>query len=231
MKRIIILAILFLMASTQAFAGIKVSELLADPAFAALDPVQRLENINQRLVDGTLTSSDISGDVASRLFMDAIVSEPDAKARLAKYGELRNRLEKMPQCYELERSLAVQYLAADPATSGDDDLARLKVLLMLENTELISWPAAAALYTGTLANHLASNAQYQAMSHADRITYIRHLAADGVVKDLTATDFIRGEGMALLSELPEAERAAAMAAMEAGLDFFSKSSLNNGYVQ
>lgn len=231
MKRTLILTCLFLLFATQAFAGMKISELLADPAFAALNPVQRLENINQRLTDGALTSSDISGDVTSRLFMDALITEPDATAMIMKYGQLRAAYPKLSSCYELERSLAVQYMATDPQLKGGDDLARLKALLVLENQQVISWPGAAPLYTGILANHLAANSVYQAMSHADRITYIRHLAADGVVKDMIATDFIRGEGMALLSSLPQAEQAAALAAMEAGLDFFSKSSLQGGYAE
>ena len=231
MKKIAAVLIVVLLFASQAFAGPTVSELLASPDFANLDAVKRLEVLNQKLTDETMKSSDISGDIISRLFMDAIVTEPDATARLTKYGQLRASYPKLPSCYELERSLAVQYLAANPATKDADDLVRLKTLLQLENSATISWPAAAALYTGILANHLATNQEYQAMSHADRITYIRHLAADGIVKDLTATDFIRGEGMALLSELPPAEQAPALKAMETGLDFFSKNSLTKGYAE
>ncbi|THB70816.1 MAG: hypothetical protein D6E12_02160 [Desulfovibrio sp.] len=231
MKRVAGIVVVLMMMCGPAYAGMNVSELMADPAFAALDADARLMQLNQRFAVDEVTTSDISGDMVARFFMDAVVGQADAKAMLDKYAALRAQFPDLPQTYDLEQHLAMQYLASDPALNGEDELARLKMLLQLEENEAISWPAAAPLYKGILADHLASNPEYQTMDHAGRIQYIRHLAADGVVKDLTATTFVRTEGMEMLSELPEAERAAAFEAMQAGLDFFSKSALEEGYVE
>ncbi len=232
MKRLIpvVLAAAF-MATPLFAAGLKISGLMADPAFSALDPVQRLESLNGQLSDKRLSSSDLSGDLTARLFMDAIVGEADPGKRLDRYAQLRAANPKLPQTYELEQHLATQVLAGDPATKGGDELAKLRSLLRMENEKKISWPAAAPLYTGMLSAHLSGNAEYQQMSAADKIKYIRRITAEGVVKEMTATNFIRGVGWEMLSAMPVAQQAAALKAMEPGLDFFSKSSLGRGYAE
>lgn len=231
MKKLLCAFMLVSIMAAPALAGLKMTELMQDPEFAQADPIARLQMLDKKMVDKTIKTSDISGDLAARLYMDAIVDVTDPTARLDKYAQIMAGLEKMPTSYPLESHLLCEYLAKNPIAKQADLLTKLKLLLQLEEEKKISWPAAAPVYTGMITYHLVTNAEYQAMSNEDKLKYIKKLSDEGYVKDLSSSRFTKGVGLEILSATPVENQAATLTGLEPILDFFTKSMLSKGYVE
>jgi len=205
------------------------TELVAGDAFANAGSEQRLELLNKQLESKELKSSDLSGDLMVRLFNDCIKSEKEAPARLDAYAKLRNQFNKLPQTYELEVHLIVNYLATTPEGQKGDLVGMMKHIQTLLDAKKTCWPSVGALHEGMLAAHLVSNTDYQKMVAKDKLGYIKKLVGEAAFKEMTSTRFVRGVVADVLMDIGEDQRKAAYDELLPMLDTFTKTSISNSY--
>jgi hypothetical protein len=231
MKKGVLMVLVFSMLCSLTFAAPakKFSDLMTDEAFAKATSEQRLELVHKKLEAKEFASGEINGDLATRLFMDRLKEEKDPDARFSAYGQLRGKFNKLPATFELEGFLAQEYLAATPEGQKGDLVGMMKNLLQAANDKKISWPGHASLHEGMFCAYLVSHAEFNKMTAKDKLAFIKKLVDDKVVKDMTTTRFSRGILGKALSEV-EADKQKAVFEEAAGvLDFFTKTSIQNGY--
>lgn len=231
MKKLLFVATLniMLLANPGFGASMKFSDLAKDEAFAKGTPEQRLEYVNKKLESKELKSSDINIDLTSRLLFDALKDEKDQAKRLDLYGQLRGKNSKLSQTYELESSLICGFLASIPEGQKSDLPAMMKMIQKFQDEKKVSWPAVAPLHEGMLAAYLIAHADYQKMSVKDKLVFIKKLAADKVIAELTSSKFSRGVVSVALSEAGPDKIKALFDELKGEMDFFTKSFTQGGY--
>ncbi|PKL44207.1 MAG: hypothetical protein CVV41_06115 [Candidatus Riflebacteria bacterium HGW-Riflebacteria-1] len=229
-KSFLLVTCCFLLSAAVVCAAPKTySELVAGEAFAKAAPAQRLEMLNSQLDSKELKSSDLSGDLMVRLFNDCIHSEKEAPARLDAYAKLRNQFNKLPQTYELETNLIVNFLATTAEGQKGDLVGMMKHIQTLLDAKKTCWPVVAPLHEGMLAAHLVSNAEYQKMSAKDKLAYVKKLVGESAFKDMTGTRFVRGVVTDVLMVTAEDQQKAVYDELVPLLDTFTKIAIPNGY--
>lgn len=231
MKRVLFVLFAISLIATTVWAAPpkKFSDLLKDEAFAKATAEQRLEWINAKIDKKEFTSSEISGDIITRLYFDRLKDEKDAAARLNTYGQLRGKFNKISQTYEIEVHLATEFLAATPEGQKADLVAMLKMVTLMQADKKISWPAAAPLYEGMLSAHLATNADYQKMSAKEKLTYLKKLNDDKVVGNMTTNRFARCVAAVALTEAGPEKQKAVFDELAPIMCFFTKTAVTGGY--
>ncbi len=210
--------------------GKKGSELMEISEFAAADPEARLDWVNKKLESKEFTSSDINSDLMTRLIMDVLVKEATPKDQMTKYGEIRGKYTKLVSTYELEKHLAVQYLATVPEAISADSKGKCKIIHSLHKKGTLSWPGIADVLTGMMAYHLATDEEYQAMTPMQKIDYLSSLDGLKVVSNMTSATFSKCIATEVLSGTPEDRRPELINEINATADFFTKSSVQKGFL-
>ena len=167
----------------------------------------------------------------SRLLFESVKEEKTIEATLNKYAAIRKSHKRLPSATELEKSFVVRYLSESKAAKGKDTVTQLKLLKGLEDSGKISWPTIASVYTGLLTHHLATNAAYQKKNHYQKIQYVRELESKGVIKSLTAAEFLKGLSFQYLSSLPKGEQKKKAASIGKEVGFFTKSTVKAAYME
>ena len=228
-RRILSLTLVICLLAAPVFAkSINIPDLMGDEAFAKAAPEQRLAMLNQQIADKKIQSHEVSGDIWARLFMDVLVGVKDPKARIEKYGQLRNQYPKTGTTYDLETTLCNDFLAvAKPKTI----LERIKMIQELSDRKIITWPTVAPLHRGLLSLHLSTDEKYLALGGMDKLIYIEKLAKDKYCSNLTTTGFAKGVANEMLSAAPPDKQGALFAEIVKVTDFFTKSAMERGYIK
>lgn len=229
--RTFIIALLVMSVITPVYgAAKKPSELMQIPEFASASPEARLAWLNGKLESKEFTSSDITIDVMTRFIMDVLVLEKTPTDQMTKYGEVRAKYTKLTSTYDLEKYLAVQYLATNPEAVKADIPGKCKMIHKLNKQNVLSWPGIADVLQGMMALHLATSADYQAMTPMQKIEYLKSMDGLNIVSNMTSATFSKGVAAELMSKTPAADQAALYKEIDVNSDFFTKSSVKSGYV-
>ena len=223
-------SIAFLLISVCHAKARKPSELMQIPEFAAASPEERLAWINAKVTSKEYTSTDISIDVMGRLIMDVLIEEKTPQDRMKKYGEIRQKYTKLGATFDLEKHLAVEYLAADPAAKEADILGKCKIIQGLHKQKILSWPGIADLHRGMMALHLATSAEYQAMTPVQKVEYLKSMDGLNIVSNQTSSAFSKFVAADLMSRTPVAEQPELYKQIDAASDFFTKTAVRTGYI-
>ncbi len=230
-RKIIVVTILILAASASVFgASKKPSELFQIAEFQAAAPEARLAWINGKLESKEYSSSDISMDLLARLIMDVLVLEKTPQDQMKKYGEIRGKYVKLGATYDLEKHLTVQYLATDPEAMKADIPGKCKIINRFTQQKVLSWPGIADLLQGMMALHLATSAEYQAMTPMQKIEYLKSLDGLSIVTNQTSCSFSKGVAAELMSRTPAGDQGAQFKEIDFSSDFFTKTAIRTGYV-
>ncbi|MBN1878779.1 hypothetical protein JW823_01595 [bacterium] len=211
-------------------ASKKPSDLMQIPEFQAASSEAKLAWLNGKLESKEFTSGDISMDVMTRLILDVLVQENNPLDMMKKYGEIREKYGKLGATYDLEKHLAVQYLATDPEAIKADIPGKCKIIHRLNKQKVLSWPGIADLLQGMMALHLATSADYQAMTPLQKIEYLRSMDGLNIVSNQTSSSFSKGIAAEWMSKTPASEQAALYKEIEVSADFFTKSAVKSGYM-
>jgi len=222
--------IMLVMVSVCDAASKKPSELMQIPEFASATPEGRLAWINDLLVKKEWSSSDMNSDVMTRLIMDVLVAEKTPQDQVRKYGEIREKYGKLTSTYDLEKHLVVQFLATDPEAQKADIPGKCKIVHRLNKQNVLSWPGVADVLKGMIALHLATSAEYQAMTAMEKLEYLRSMDGLNIVSNLTSSSFSKGVAAELMSQTPVADQPALYKEIDPSTDFHTKTSIRNGYV-
>lgn len=212
-------------------AGKSPSELMAISEFAGADPEARLAWVNAKLDAKEYTSSDINTDLMTRLIMDVLVQEASVKDQMTRYGKIRETYGKLVATYDLEKYLATQYLATVPEAMNADVRGKCKIIHQLQKQNVLSWPGIADVLKGMIAFHLATSEEYQAMTPIQKIEYLAGLDGLNVVSNLTSSSFTKGIAAELMSGTPTGQQADVAKQIDASADFFTRSSIQKGYLE
>lgn len=221
--------ILVLTTGISEAASKKFSDLMKDESFAKATAEERLFWVQSKLVKKEFTSSDVNGDLITRLFHDRLKDEKTADARITVYGSIRNKAKELPSTYELEAYLAEDFLAETPEAKKADLVGMMKALQKLADEKKISWPGQAPLHEGMLCAHLATNAEFQKMSPKEKAAYFKKLNDDKVLKDITSSRFNRGFMGAAMRETAPDKQKALFDELAPLLDFFTKSAIQGSF--
>jgi hypothetical protein len=211
-------------------AGMSPSELMAIAEIAGADPEARLAWVNAKLDSREYTSSDINTDLMTRLIMDVLVQEASVKDQMTRYGKIRQAYGKLTATYDLEKYLATQYLATVPEAVNADIRGKCKIIHQLHKQKVLSWPGVADVLKGMIAFHLATSEEYQALTPVQKIEYLAGLDGLNVVSNLTTSSFSKAIAAELMSGTPADQRADMAGQIDAVADFFTRSSMQKGYL-
>lgn len=218
--------------SSAAFGADKkmeIKELVKQEKYAKGTLEQKLAEINTLLKDKKLKNNSDTDAMVARLVWEAIMKEGSIEKSLAKFKKLQDKYEKISVPYDFEKSLAVTYLAEAKAAKGKDIITQLQLLKKLEDDDVFSWPGMASLYTGMLAQHLASDPEVQKKNAYQKIQYVRKLENDKVISSLVASEFLKGLTIQYLSSLPEKDRKNKALSLKDEVGFFTKSTVEAAY--
>ncbi|MGB3976005.1 MAG: hypothetical protein WBM02_11070 [bacterium] len=229
-KMICFLLVMVVFVSVHRVEGKKGSELMEISEFAGADPEARLDWVNKKLESKEFTSSDISSDLMTRLIMDVLVKQATAKDQMTKYGEIRGKYTKLVSTYELEKYLAMQYLATVPEAMNADAEGKCKIIHGLHTRGVLSWPGIADVLTGMMVYHLATDKKYQDMTSMQKIDYLTSLEGLKVVSNMTSSQFSKCVAAELISGTPKDKQPELINEINAMSDFFTKSSVQKGYL-
>ncbi len=222
-------ALILAMSLTGNVYAEKPSELMEISEFASADAEARLAWINQKLDSGEWTSRNISGDVMTRFIMDVLAQEDSAVAQMNKYGEIRKNYEKLVNTYDLEKYLAMKYIAEAPEAKAADIKGKAKIIHQLHKQGVLSWPGIADVLKGILALHLATSEEFQAMTPLQQVEYLAAMDGQNIVGNLTSASFTKGVAAEWMSNTPADEQEGVFNQINSSADFFTRSTIRNGY--
>lgn len=198
---------------------------------AAVTAEEKLAVINAKIDAEEMSSSDLGHNVCSRLLWDVIAPIHDPVARLAKYKELREVYRDLPITTEIEYTLALDVIAAEPVAASSDVLGIMIRIQEMEDEDAISWHAVAPLHYGMMAMLMATSQEYQAMADLDKLAYLVNFDPQNWASSLTSSEYSEQLACEMLSGAAEADRPALLEQVLATADFFTKSVVEGGYVE
>jgi hypothetical protein len=223
------MAMVFAMGLMGSVCAEKPSELMEIAEFASADPEARLAWINQKLESKEFTSRNISGDVMTRFILDVLVKENSAEAQMKKYGEIRKAYDKLVSTYDLEKYLAMKYLAEVPEAKAADVKGKAKIIHQLHKQDVLSWPGIADVLKGMLAVHLATSEEFQAMTPLQQVEYLAAMDGQNIVGNLTSASFTKGVAAEWMSNTPADEQEGVFNQINGAADFFTRTTIRSGY--